>query len=328
MIITQTPLRISFIGGGTDFEDFFRHYPGRVISTTINKYYYVGINYRFDNMIRLAYSEMELVKDRDEIKHPLIKFAIKEASIKQGIDMISLCDLPAQKTGLGLGASSSFIVGLLNGLYVLKGKYLKPKELAEKACEIEIIMNKSPIGKQDQYAAAFGGLNYFVFYPSGKVEIEPIYLSPHIRNNFKHHLLLFFTKKERSASSILKEQKKNIDKKIQTLKEMSDMVIIFKEALQKGDFQILGEILNEGWFKKRSLASKISNRKIDEIYDIARKAGAWGGKILGAGGGGFFLIIAPPSKHQKIKKALNKYPLISFEFSEGGSKIIFNNNKV
>ena len=325
MIISQTPLRISFVGGGTDFEDFYRRYPGRVLSTTTDKYYYIGLNSRFDGALKTTYSRIELVERRDQIRHPLIRAALKEAGIERGIDIVSLCDLPAKKTGLGLGASSSFTVGLLNALYAFKGKHLKPELLAEKACKIEIEDAKSPIGKQDQYAAAFGGLNQITFNKDGKITVEPIYLGSAIKEAFQKHLLLFFTGIERSANSILSEQKNNIDKKFELLKEMSNMVPVFRKFLEKGDFQKAAEILHQGWLIKKKLASKISNPRIEEMYRLALKAGAWGGKILGAGGGGFLLVIASPENQPKIKKVLREYQLIPFSFSESGSKIVFRN---
>jgi len=325
MIISQTPLRMSFVGGGTDFEDFYQRYPGRVLSTTINKYYYIALNPRFDGLIEVRYSKIETVASPDQIKHPLVREALKEAGIEKGIDIVSLSDLPARKTGTGLGSSSSFTVGLLNGLYAFLGKYISPEILAEKACQIEIERVKSPIGKQDQYAAAFGGLNQITFNCNGKIEVEPIYLTPKLKEDFQNHLLLFFTGIERLANPILAEQKQNIDKKFEFLKKMSDMVPIFRSTLENGDFKKMGELLYQGWLLKKELASAISNPKIDEMYNLALEAGAWGGKILGAGGGGFLLVMASPEKHSKIKEVLNKYQLIPFRFSESGSKIVFKN---
>lgn len=323
MIISQTPLRISFVGGGTDFEDFYRQYPGRVLSTSIDKYFYVSLNPRFDGTIKLSYSETELVNHLSQIKHPLIKAALEEVGIEKGIDIVSLADIPARKTGLGLGASSSFTVGLLNGLYSFLGKYVPVDVLAEKACKIEIDKAKSPIGKQDQYVAAFGGLNLITFNCDGKIEVEPIYLSPQIKKDFQDHFLTFFTGRERSANVILSEQKENIAKKFELLKQMSDLVLIFKKALEKGDFQETGRILHKNWLIKKELASGISNPQIEEMYNSALGAGAWAGKILGAGGGGFLLVMAHPKKHLQIKQALAKYQSIPFCFTEAGSKIIF-----
>ncbi len=323
MIISQTPLRMSFVGGGTDFEDFYRKYPGRVLSTTINKYFYIGVNPRFEGTIKVSYSETELVDHRDEVKHPLVKGALEEVGIERGIDIVSLADLPAKKLGTGLGSSSSFTVGLLNALYAFLGKYISADVLAEKACQIEINKAKSPIGKQDQYAVAFGGLNQITFNCDGKIEVEPIYLTPKLKEDFQNHLLLFFTGLERLANPILAEQKQNIEKKFEFLKEISNMVPVFRTALERGDFKKMGELLHQGWLMKKELASGISNPQIDEMYESALKSGAWGGKILGAGGGGFLLVMAPPGNHLKIKTALNRYQLIPFRFSESGSKIVF-----
>jgi len=323
MIISQTPLRMSFVGGGTDFEDFYRRYPGRVLSTTINKYFYIGLNSRFDGRIKASYSKVEIVDNQEQIQHPLIKGALEEVGIEKGIDIVSLCDIPAYKTGLGLGSSSSFTVGLLNGLYSFVGKYVSPEILAEQACKIEINKANSPIGKQDQYAAAFGGLNLITFNSNGKIEIDPVYLTPKTKKDFQSHLLLFFTGKERSANSILLEEKQNISQKFESLKRMSDMVPIFRSALEKSDFKKMGKLLHQNWLTKKELASGISNTQIDEMYSLALEAGAWGGKILGAGGGGFLLIMASPDKQLEIRKTLNKYQLIPFRFSEAGSKIVF-----
>jgi D-glycero-alpha-D-manno-heptose-7-phosphate kinase len=323
MIITKTPLRISFIGGGTDLENFYRQYPGRVISTSIDKYFYIGLNPRFDGRVRASYSEIEITDHCSQIKHPLIKASLEESGVEKGIDIVSLADIPAQKTGLGLGASSSFTVGLLNGLFSFSGKYFPPDVLAEKACKIEIEKAGSPIGKQDQYAAAFGGLNIINFNKDGSVKVEPIYLSPQIKDDFQSHLLMFFTGKERSANTILSEQKQNIDKKFEFLKRMSDLVPVFKSEIQLGNFEQAGKILHENWMMKKELASGISNLDIEQMYQTALSAGAFGGKILGAGGGGFLLIMASPKNHDKIKKALFSYQSIPFKFSEAGSKVVF-----
>lgn len=325
MIISQTPLRVSFVGGGTDFEDFYRQYPGRVLSTSVDKFFYIGLNSRFDGAVKVSYSETELVRSSEQVRHPLVKAALQEADVKNGIDIVSLSDMPAHKTGLGLGASSSFTVGLLNVLYNFSAKYFPPEVLAEKACKIEIEKAGSPIGKQDQYAVAFGGLNVINFNTDGKVEVCPVFLPPKIKEDFQRHLLFFFTGRERSANMILSEQKQNINKKFEFLRKMSDMVPVFQFAIEKGNFKQAGEILNRNWIMKRELASGVSNSEIDKMYELAMKAGAYGGKVLGAGGGGFFLAIAPPENHHKIKESLAGYQVIPLRFSESGSKIIFKN---
>ncbi len=321
MIITRTPFRISFVGGGTDFEDFYRKYPGRVLSTSIDKYIYLGINPRFEKGIRLSYSKTEEVENREKIEHPLVKAALQETGIEDGIEINSIGDIPGK--GTGLGSSSSFTVGLLNGLYSFLGKYVPPDILAEKACHIEIEKAKSPIGKQDQYIAAFGGLNVVTFNCDGKIDVEPIYLPPKIKDDFQNHLLLFYTGIQRSSNSILAEQRQNIDKKFEFLKQLSDLVPPFRNYLEKGDFKKMGEILHQNWLMKKELSSGISNPQIEEMYKRALEAGAFGGKVLGAGGGGFLLIMAPPENQSRVKEALREYRLTPFRFSEAGSKVIF-----
>lgn len=321
MIISQTPLRISFVGGGTDFEDFYRQYPGRVLSTSINKYVYVAVNPKFDGQIRISYSKTENVENRNQIQHPIVKAALEETGIEKGIEIVSIADIPSQ--GTGLGSSSSFTVGLLNALYSYLGKYIPTHDLAEKACQVEINKVGSPIGKQDQYIAAFGGLNVITFNTDGKIDVEPVYLSPKIKEDLQNHVLLFYTGVHRSAQPILKEQKENIDKKFEFLKQLSDLVLPFKDALEKGDFKKMGEILNQNWQLKKELSSGISNPQIEEMYEKALKAGAFGGKILGAGGGGFLLVLVSPENQPKIKEAFKDYQLTPLRFTEAGSKIVF-----
>jgi len=322
MIISQTPLRMSFVGGGTDFEDFYKQSPCQVLSTTIDKYFYIGLNYRFEGSIKISYSRTELVHNVRQIKHTLVKAALEETGIKKGVDIVSLSDLPAYKTGLGMGASSAFTVGLLNALYAFLGQNKSPSFLAEKACKVEIERAGSPIGKQDQYAAAFGGLNLTTFHSDGKVSVDPIHLTHKIKQDFQSHLILFFTNKERLANTILTRQKRNINKKFDVLKKMSNMASIFKNYLEKGEFKKIGKLLHQAWLMKKSLAQGITNPEIDKMYHLALMSGAWGGKILGAGGGGFFLVMAPLEKQASIKRALNNYQLIPFCFSDTGSKIV------
>lgn len=321
MIISQTPFRISFVGGGTDFEDFYRQYPGRVLSTSIDKYVYLSLNSKFDDRIRVSYSKTEEVDNWEQVEHPLVKAALEETGIEKGIEITSVGDIPGK--GTGLGSSSSFVVGLLNGLYAYSGKYIPTDELAEKACYIEINKAGSPIGKQDQYAVAFGGLNVITFNTDGKIDVEPIFLSPKTKEDFQKHLILFYTSQQRSARPILSEQKENINKKFEFLKNLSNLVPLFKVALEKGDFKKIGELLHQNWLMKKELSSGISNPQIDEMYNSALKAGAWGGKILGAGGGGFLLVIAPSENQERIKEALKEYKIMSFRFTESGSKIVF-----
>jgi D-glycero-alpha-D-manno-heptose-7-phosphate kinase len=320
MIISKTPLRLSFVGGGTDFEDFYRQYPGRVLSTSIDKYIYLGINPKFDGQIRVSYSQTENVPHRNDVAHPIVKAALEESGIENGVEIVSIADIPAK--GTGLGSSSSFTVGLLKALHHHQGKDILPHDLARLACHIEINKLGSPIGRQDQYAAAFGGLNVVTFNPDGSVMVEPITLPEKIKEDFQNHMLTFYTGIERQANGVLLEQKQNIAAKFEFLKKMSDMVLPFKEALLKGNFQEMGNILHQNWLLKKELASGISNAHIDQIYQKALAAGAYGGKILGAGGGGFLLVLAPPQSHQAIKAALADYKNVSFKFSDGGSSIV------
>lgn len=321
MIITRTPLRISFVGGATDFEDFYRKCPGRVLCASIDKYIYITLSQKFDGKIRLSYSKTENVDHRDQLEHSLVKAVLEEAGIENGIEITSVGDIPGK--GTGLGSSSSFTVGLLNAIYALKGEIYAPDILAEKACHVEINKVGSPIGKQDQYAAAFGGLNMITFNCNGKIQVDPVHLSPEIKENFQNHLLLFYTGIQRSANPILSEQKQNIEKKFEFLRQMSDIVPDFKKALECGDFKKAGGILNQGWLMKKDLSSGISNSEIEHMYESAMGAGAFGGKILGAGGGGFFLAIAPSEKHQAIRNALAEYRETEVHFTESGSEIIF-----
>jgi D-glycero-alpha-D-manno-heptose-7-phosphate kinase len=321
MIISQTPFRISFVGGGTDFEDFYRKYPGRVLSTSINKYIYLSVNPKFDGQLRISYARTENVENRKEVQHPIVKAVLEEVGIEKGIEITSVGDIPGR--GTGLGSSSSFTVGLLNVLYSYLGKYAPPEFLAEKACQVEIEKVGSPIGKQDQYAAAFGGLNQITFNTNGKTEVEPIYLPPKLKEDFQNHLLLFYTGQQRASAPILAEQKENIEKKFEFLRKLSDLVPVFREALEKGDFKKMGEILHQNWLMKKELSSGISNPQLEEMYNLALKAGAWGGKILGAGGGGFLLVLSSPENQGKIKEALRNYQLMPFRFTEAGSKIVF-----
>jgi len=325
MIISQTPFRISFVGGGTDFEGFYRQYPGRVLSTSIDKYIYLGLNPKFDGRIRISYSRTEEVDNRGQVEHPLVKAALEETGIEKGIEITSIGDIPSK--GTGLGSSSSFVVGLLQGLYSYLGKYISTGDLAEKACHIEIDKAGAPIGKQDQYAVAFGGLNVITFNQNGKIDVEPVFLSPKIKEDFQNHLLMFYTGQQRSSAPILSEQRENIEKKFEFLKKLSDLVPVFRGALEKGNFKEVGELLHQNWLMKKELSSGISNPQIEEMYNTALKAGAWGGKILGAGGGGFLLVVVPPDNQEKIKEALKEHRIMPFRFTEAGSKIVFKYGK-
>ena len=323
MIITRTPFRISFVGGGTDLPDFYRVEPGAVVSTAINKYMYVVVNRRFTDAIRVSYySKTEIVDSVDEIQHSIVREALKLVEITKGIEIASIADVHA---GAGLGSSSSFTVGLLNALYAYKGILKSAEELAKEACHIEIDIVGEPIGKQDQYIAAYGGFRYIQFNPDESVFTEPIIWSNENKQELAQNLLLLYTGNARKASSILGEQKENTKQSgnMDSLRKLYDMAFELKTLLNNGTSpDTLGRFLHQGWLLKRGLASTISNGKIDEYYKKALGAGAVGGKILGAGGGGFLLLYCPKEKQPQVKEALG-FRELEFSFEPEGTKIIY-----
>lgn len=324
MIITQTPLRISFVGGGSDLESFYKHSYGAVVSTTINKYIYITVNKKFDDMIRASYSRTEIVECAEDIAHELIRESLKLNKISNGIEITSIADIPS--SGTGLGSSSTYTVGLLNALRAYKGKVSSSEWLAKNACKIEIEKCNQPIGKQDQYASAYGGFNFIKFEPDGNVKVEPILISTKTKNALNSNLLMLYTGLTRSASNILSEQNKNTNtqqNKRLVLRQMVQLAEEMRSVLSTGDLSRFGELLDLNWELKTKLASGISNPTIDKWYNTAKKSGALGGKILGAGGGGFLLLYAPKSRHAKIIKSLPDLVHMPFSFEDDGSKIIF-----
>jgi len=323
MIITRTPFRISFVGGGTDLPEFYRLEPGAVVSTAINKYMYVAVNQRFTDAIRVSYyTKTEIVDSVDEIRHPLVREALKLVGITKGIEIASIADVHA---GAGLGSSGSFTVGLLNALYAYKGVLKSAEALAREACHIEIDTLGEPIGKQDQYIAAYGGFRYLQFNPDETVSTEPIIWSKENEHELAQNLLLFYTGEVREASSILGEQKENTQrgKKMDSLKKLRDMAFALKEQLNNNASpHVLAEFLHQGWILKKQLASGISNDKIDRYYEEALGAGALGGKVSGAGGGGFLLLYCPKEKQPELRESLALREL-EFSFEPEGSKIIY-----
>ena len=324
VIISRTPLRISFVGGGSDLPAFYTNEPGAVVSTAINKYIYITVNNKFDSKIRASYSITETVDSVDELKHKLIRECLKLLGIDGGIEITSIADIPSQ--GTGLGSSSSYTVGLLNALYAYKGMHVGAERLAEEACEIEIQRCSKPIGKQDQYIAAYGGFQNIQFNPDETVFVDPIIHLRNTRIELEKRLLLLYTGLTRSADSILSEQNGNIQRqedKQQTLRNMVGLAAELRDALTRNELRSFGEILHEGWLEKQKMASNISNPVINEWYERARKHGAIGGKILGAGGGGFLLLYAPPEKHSDIMRALPELRPFPFRFEPQGSKIVY-----
>lgn len=302
MIITRTPLRVSFTGGGTDMADYYRMNGGAVVSMAIDKYIYITVNKKFDNAIRVSYSSTEIVEDVSELKHELVREAMRLAGITGGIEITSIADIPS---GTGLGSSSSFTVGVLNALFTYTGKRLSAQELAELACKVEIDILGHPIGKQDQYAAAYGGVNYFRFLPDDTVSCDQISLSDENMMRMRRKLMMFYTGVTRSADGILSEQKQNIGKRMEALNEMKQQADAMYHTLSSDGFgRGFGEALHQGWEKKKTLAGGISNPAISKLYDAAIEAGAVGGKLLGAGGGGFLLFYCDEEYQSKVRKAI------------------------
>jgi len=323
MIISRTPFRISFVGGGSDMETFYAGHQGAVLSTSIDKYMYISSHkYFYNDQIQVKYTRTETVHSLDELQHPLLREALRKAEITGGIEISSIADIPA---GTGMGSSSSFTVGLLHNLYAIRRKYVTHEELASEACEIEIDILKEPIGKQDQYAASYGGLNIIYFNLDGTVKVEPLYIKNNVYHALEENLIMFYLGNQRRASDILSEQKKNAssEDKFNILKQMVGLVYDMRHCLYSENLTDFGKILHENWVLKQKLASKITNPEIDEIYSAGLKSGAAGGKLLGAGGGGFMLFYCEKSKQAKLKSVLNKYETLDFKFEHDGSKIIY-----
>jgi D-glycero-alpha-D-manno-heptose-7-phosphate kinase len=320
MIITRTPFRVSFVGGGSDLRDFYsKNGYGAVVSAAITRYMYIVIHPYFHDKIRLKYSKTEDVENIDEVEHPIVRECLKKVNIEKGIEIASFADVPA---GTGLGSSSSFTVGLLNALYAYKGMVVPKERLAREACEIEIDILGEPIGKQDQYAAAYGDINYIRFNRDETVEVSPILLRESAKKVLETKLCLYHVGGERRSSDILCEQKSNIviDEKFHNLKKTVMLADEMKEVLHSERIDAVGDILHRGWLYKKELASGISNINIDCLYDKAMEYGAIGGKLLGAGGTGFLLIYS--NDHENLKKYL-MCKILPFGIDREGTKIIF-----
>jgi len=324
MIITQTPLRISFLGGGTDFSDFYLKHGGFVVTTAIDKYVYCIVKERFDKQIYVNYSVKEIVDKVDDLKHELVREAMKKTGVTEGVEITFLSDIPA--SGSGLGSSSSVTVGVLNALYLYQGQAVEAERLAREACEIEIETLGKPIGVQDQYIAAYGGVRTLEFMKSGLVVAKKVEMSEQIWDDLHKHMMVFFTGKTRQAATILAEQKNNINDKNKVLLEMAEQARQAEKLLNKGKIEELGRLLDEGWKLKKQLASKISDPEIDAAYTAAKRAGAYGGKISGAGGG-FFTLFVPSEKRAAVRKALAGMREMPIGLSRDGSKVIFNIRK-
>lgn len=327
-IISRTPVRISFFGGGTDYPAYYARRPGAVLGTTIDKYTYISINTLsdfFDHKLRISYSKIELVTSLEEIQHPSVRGCLRHKGIFPAIDIHVSADLPAKT---GLGSSSSFTVGFLNALYALEGKKASKQQLAKEACHIEQSVIQENVGSQDQYHAAFGGMNIMEF-SSEETKVRPLIISPEKKTAFENHLLVFYTGITRFASDVVKEQidkTKSLDND-SYLHRMYEMVFeaeeIVSSASVKECMPLLGKLLDEGWNLKKRLSSKITNFYIDELYQKALEGGAYGGKLCGAGSGGFLALFVPPENHSAIRSLFKDLLEVQLGFENEGSTIIY-----
>ena len=319
MILTKTPFRISFVGGGSDHFNLSSQIPGRVICTTINKYIYVAVNKKHDDKVRLSYSITENVNTARQLDHLIIRKTLEYFKINKGIEIVTIADIPS--SGSGLGSSSALAVGLSQALNKLKKKTISKKKLSQEASMIEINRCNKPIGMQDHYAAAYGGFNRFLFNKNKTVNVAKIKISNLKLQNFKHQLMMFYSGINRSADKILEKVKKEKKENIY-YEKLSELAKNFEYELINGDLDNLGHILHENWMLKKKLHKTVSTINLNEIYDDAISAGATGGKLLGAGGGGYFLFLVKPEKQKIVKKKLSKFKCINFDFSNEGSRTI------
>jgi D-glycero-alpha-D-manno-heptose-7-phosphate kinase len=324
MIIVQTPLRISLFGGGTDFPDYFHTEGGSVLSSAIDKSVYVIIKKRFDDQIRISYTETEIVNQVDDIKHELIREAMRMTGIERGVEIVTMGDIPA---GTGLGSSSAVTVGALNAFHAYCGQSVNMEKLAREACEIEVDILNKPIGYQDQFIASFGGLRFFEFHRDGSIDHQEVDLEAEILNQLSNSLMLIYSGTTRKSETILSEQKKNIRNNLKALNKLKEITCEARIALTEGRLDDIGCLLHESWELKKSFAKGITNSGLGEIYQIARKAGALGGKVTGAGGGGFLMLYCPLEKQEKVRSALSHFKELPFRLDPNGSRVIFNLNQ-
>lgn len=322
MIISQTPLRISLCGGGTDFKAYYEQHEGFVVSSAIDKYVFVIVKERFDDLIYVNYTKKEIVHRIDEIQHELVREVLKKTKLHSGVEITMLADVPSE--GSGLGSSSSLTVGLLNAAYNYQGMQVTAEQLAREACEIEIDVLKKPIGKQDQYIAAYGGLRSIQFNKDETVSTELLNMPNNLKRKLGANLLLFYTNITRSSSTVLTEQQNSINMKIEYHDSIKSLAKKAVENLRDGAVDNIGIILAENWKLKKNLSSNITNSQIDKMYKCSMDAGAVGGKISGAGGGGFLLVYCKREHQDNIRDAMKDYRDMPFMLEPHGSKIIFN----
>ena len=325
MIISRTPFRISFVGGGSDLQSYYKHNGGAVLSSSINKYIYQTYHEYFHNKSIIKYSSTEIVDEIKNIKHPIIQNVFKRFNINRA-DYTSIADIPS---GTGMGSSSSFTVGLIKLASEITKKQMSNVEIAKMACDIEIIDLAEPIGKQDQYAAAVGGINEIIFLKDGKVEINPVKISLENIQKLKNNLFLCYTGIKRPASTVLTKQKYLMEKesKRRVLDNLVSLVTDLKTELEIGRIDELGSILNEGWGLKKSITQLISNNEVDRLYEFGISSGATGGKLLGAGAGGFVLFYVPQKNQDKFLSKTSSIQKLDFNFDFNGTQIIFNDEK-
>jgi D-glycero-alpha-D-manno-heptose-7-phosphate kinase len=325
MIVTQTPLRIGLVGGGTDLPGYYREHGGRVLNAAIDKYIYVIVKQRFDDDIYINYSQKEIVSRVEDIQHELVREAMYMTGVRSGVEITTLADIPS--AGSGLGSSSAVTVGLLNALFAYQGRQVTARELAEGACTIEIDRCRKPIGKQDQYAAAYGGICDLRFGPGDRVEVEQINLSPQMRRLMSNELLLFYTGVTRSANGILQEQSANTADRLPQLAQLRDLAGEAAAGLRDGDVEAIGVAMNKSWEVKRTLASGVSTSQIDQAVEAVLSAGATGAKVTGAGGGGFLLVVCPLERQRAVRDALPQMRELPMKIDPSGSRVVFNVNR-
>ena len=324
MIISRTPFRISFFGGGTDYPDYFQANGGEVLSTSINKYCYISTRRLppfFEHKFRVAYSRIEMTSSIEEIEHPSVRNALKWLNVNTGIEIQHIGDLPARS---GIGSSSSFTVGLLNALYAKQGRHIGKEQLATQAIHVEQNLNREPVGSQDQIAAAYGGLNHIEFFTDGSFKVSPIIIQPDTRRRLENNLMMYFTGVTRMSSDYSSAKINSISQRETELAQMRSLVLDALDILRKedGDLHDFGRLLHENWQLKKTLSDKVTSPHLEEVYETAMGAGALGGKLMGAGGGGFFVFFVPPEKQASVKQALSKLVHVPFQFEKNGSSIV------
>lgn len=326
MIITRTPFRVSLAGGGSDLPSFYSKHEGCVVSLTINKYMYVSIHPTFNKDLTIAkYNKTEIVENIDDLQHPIIRQLLQNYGIN-GVEISSSSDIPS---GTGLSTSSAFTVGLIHALKAYSGKYASQERIAEEACHLEIDELGEPIGKQDQYGVAVGGIKFIRFLRDGHVEVEPVIIQPGIKRKLNENLVLFYTGITHAARDVLKEQGENMTKSIEKFNgtvRLTEIAEEMQRGISDGNIEVVGDMLHESWLIKRQLSSNVTNPQIDEWYARAMETGAKGGKLLGAGGGGFLLFYCNPEKQEDLRNALNLVEM-PFSIETGGTKVVYIGDK-